>query len=162
MKYIIPKFLLMITVLLVFGHISAKAQIDSDAMFKVNVPFPFEVREKKFPAGEYVIQTPDSSTDDIGTLEISTAKGKKMEAVFTTVPISVDHAPTEPNIVFGKVRGRYFLSEIWQADNANGAQVEERNMKVLEKGGIKEERQVVRAEMSHKEKRTPKTHKKNH
>lgn len=156
MKSHVSKFLFVFSLLFIFGHTGADAQIDTDSVFRVNVPFAFSVRDKTFPAGEYVIQTPAASTHETGVLEMASAstKGKKRVILFSTTPLSMTEAPTESNIIFGKIGGKYFLSEIWPAESTNGGQVEEPHMmKALEKGGLTKERQVIRAELTHKKAR---------
>ncbi len=150
MKSYISRFLLVSTALLVAGITAANAQVDTDAVFRVNIPFSFAVRDKRFPAGEYIIQTPVQSTDETGVLQIESVKGKTRPALFSAIPITASEAPKESNVVFGKVKGNFYLSEIWQNGSMSGSQVEEPDMKSLEKSGIAKEKQVIRAEFTRK------------
>jgi hypothetical protein len=124
----------------------ASAQVDSDAVFKINAPFSFNVRGKNLPAGEYVIRTTDTSGDST-TMEISSTSAKRARAIFSTESIDVNEAPKESNVIFGKVQGKYYLSEIWEANNPKGSQVEEPDLKRLERAAIRKEKEVVHAEM---------------
>jgi hypothetical protein len=147
MKNSIIRGILALSFLVGGGIVAVQAQIESDAVFTVNVPFSFNVRGKSFPAGKYAIRTPEDSTNE-SVMEISPMKGKKPIAIFDVEPISVNTAPNESNVIFGQVQGKYYLSEIWEANNPSGNQVEEPDMKQLERSGIKKEKQVVRAELS--------------
>ncbi|HQU93774.1 MAG TPA: hypothetical protein PLK77_15875, partial [Pyrinomonadaceae bacterium] len=149
MKSYATKFLVMSLFVVVGGLTAVNAQVDSDAIFRVNIPFSFNVREKSFPAGEYSVKYSDDNTDGSGVMQIATVKGKGKLTFFETIPIAVPTAPKEANLIFGKVQGQYFLSEIWENENPSGNQVEEPvNMKKLEMRGVKKEREIVRAEMT--------------
>jgi len=144
--------ILMMSLFVVVGGLTvANAQVNSDAIFRVNIPFSFNVREKSFPAGEYSVKYTDDNTNGSGVMELATVKGKGKTGIFETIPISVPNAPDQSNLIFGKVRGKYFLSEIWEDGNPSGNQVEEPvNMKRLEKAGVTREKEIVKAEMTHK------------
>jgi len=150
MKSYATKFLVL-SLFVVGGLTAVNAQVNADAIFRVNIPFSFNVREKSFPAGEYSVKYTDENTDGSGVMQLATVKGRNKSSFFDTMPITVPTAPTQSNLIFGKVRGKYFLSEIWEDGNPSGNQVEEPvNMKKLEKSGVRMEKEVVRAEMTHK------------
>ncbi|MBS1797649.1 MAG: hypothetical protein JSS81_27755 [Acidobacteria bacterium] len=145
------KILMAISLLTIGGLTAANAQIESDSVFRINVPFAFEVKNKTLPAGEYQIKATDDLGDAPTLLEIQSLKGPHEGVVFDTVPISLNDAPKKSNIVFDKVGSDYYLSEIWEAGNSNGNQVEEPvNMKKLEKDGMKAEKQVIQTERTKK------------
>ncbi len=144
--------ILVMSLFVVIGGLTAvNAPVNVHAIFRVNIPFSFNVREKSFPAGEYSVKYTDENTDGSGVMQLATVKGKQKTSLFDTIPITVPNAPDQSNLIFGKVRGKYFLSEIWEDGNPSGNQVEEPvNMKRLEKAGIRREKETVKAEMRHK------------
>lgn len=151
MKSYLTKILMGFSFLIIGGLTVANAQINSDAILKIKVPFAFKVREKMMPAGEYIIKTADDTGDANTLLQIYDVDKRGKAAIFDSVPLSVSNSPTKSNIIFGKVRGNYYLSEIWEEDNANGNQVEEPvNMKKIEKNGMKMEKEVIAAKMAKK------------
>lgn len=152
MKSYISTILLVSAFLLTAGLATANAQVDTDSVFRVKIPFSFAVRNKRFPPGEYIIQTPVQNTTESGVLQIESVKGKMKSAMFNSIPITAKEAPRDSNVVFGKVGGKFYLSEIWQSESMSGSQVEEPHMKALEKSGLAKEKQVIRAEMTRKAK----------
>ena len=147
MKSNISRMILAFSFVATVATAIATAQVDSDAVFRITTPFSFIVRGKTFPAGEYVITTIQSPGDP-SSMEISTVNGKPVRAVFNVEPISVNQAPKKSNVIFGKIEGKYYLSEIWEANNTRGNQVEVPDLNKLERAGIHMEKEVVQAEMS--------------
>lgn len=151
MKNYSAKIILTLLFLGAGGMTVVKAQVNDDAIFKINVPFAFQVRDKTMPAGEYIIRPSDATGDANTILQINNTKEKRYTALFDSIPLSVDTAPLKSNVIFGKVNNKYYLSEVWEQNNTNGNQVEEPvSIKKLEKRGIKKEKQVIEAELSKK------------
>jgi hypothetical protein len=94
-----------VAVAMLAGSQPAQAQTQYD--FKV--PFGFVAHGKTFAAGEYRLATND--TDTILTLE---GKDPKNGAVALPVETRISEARSlaEPEIVFDKLDGKYFVSEL--------------------------------------------------
>ncbi len=102
-----PVGFLLIGVLLMVATGVATAQI---ADIKVNLPFAFQAVETQFPAGTYAIAQPNPNV----RLSIRSQKGKETGSfTVTTLPSESAFAKDTTFLVFNKVDGKYFLSQVW-------------------------------------------------
>lgn len=84
-----------------------------------NVPFDFQVGNKKLPAGEYLVQTPQSSVVRISTLD-------KSESVMTLVQAAErGSAASGAKLIFNRYGDDHFLSQIWTAGSNRGVQLQQ-------------------------------------
>ncbi len=74
----------------------------------VNVPFGFMVKDKALPAGQYEIQPVGN---DMTQLTVRTVGGGGT-VVIPVVERLADTGAKEPKVVFDKVGGKYYLSEV--------------------------------------------------
>jgi len=102
--------------------VTAKAQIPDQEILKADIPFPFMIRNKAFPAGVYQIrQIPWEDSEFV--LEISSAKDKIKPEVFQTEGTKANTDPLYSNFVFDKVGNKYYLSKVFAQDSMDGNEV---------------------------------------
>jgi hypothetical protein len=125
---------------------SASAQIASDEPVEVNIPFAFVVKDTTLPAGKYMIKTADDY-DNLNVLEIRSMSGHTGVIFDTdTVPVKSNRRPRNSELIFDKIGGKYFLSQVFADGEDSGNQLLKSRMeKKLEEGGLKAERQSVAA-----------------
>ena len=115
----VGKLFLVLCLLTVGGGIVANAQVGTVPEIDVNIPFEFEVGDTSLPPGKYQIK----AIDDNGTnvLEIRSAN-KRTSVVFDTSDAQrgSDRIENKTELVFNKVAGQYFLSQIWVAGSSTG------------------------------------------
>lgn len=75
---------------------------------QAHVPFNFVVRDKAYPAGEYVIQT---LTSDPSMVSISNANGKTLTLAVACAGTALPADGTK--LVFHQVGKTYFLYQLW-------------------------------------------------
>ena len=82
---------------------------------KVTVPFEFQAGGQILPAGSYYISNPTGA----GLIYGRSTSG---EASFTSLSTHVGpaHGASNPQVVFVKKNGKYFLSEIWFEGHSGG------------------------------------------
>jgi len=83
------------------------------------------VGNQTFPAGIYKFQSllnsvPSKATIDV--LEVRSTVGRLYSAIVTDVVGSAE--PSHPRLVFTRVGGRAFLSEVWQAGKQAGCRLQ--------------------------------------
>ena len=135
------KLFLALCLLTVGGGIVANAQVDTQIV--ANVPFAFVVGDTTLPAGGYQIKTVDDADGNV--LEIRSANSRTT-VVFNTVQTEIrdDQTVSKTELVFNKVEGQYFLSQIWVAGTSSGDELTpSRKEKRLAKGGSQSEKQYV-------------------
>jgi len=102
------------------GVVSAHGQSLSSPV-RANIPFDFTVANKKFPAGEYFISRPQSSSGD-AVLLVSSADGNRNTFRLTSGVWT--SAPKESSIlVFHQYGDQYFLSQVWPAGASVGREL---------------------------------------
>jgi hypothetical protein len=111
-------------VLSLFASIAC-AQTANHSALTVKVPFEFVVGNQTFPAGIYKFQSllnsvPSKATIDV--LEVRSTVGRLYSAIVTDVVGSAE--PSHPRLVFTRVGGRAFLSEVWQAGKQTGCRLQ--------------------------------------
>ncbi|HEX8289084.1 MAG TPA: hypothetical protein VF556_13865 [Pyrinomonadaceae bacterium] len=150
------KIFLTLALALFGGLTTAQAQMDSDTILDVNIPFQFVVANTTFPAGKYTIRPIDDSEDTPNVIEISSADGR-MRTLFDTENTSLDNAPKKSEIVFDKYGNNYFLSQIFVEDEKYGVQAEESKMeKKWKKNGQQAVKQSVQCSKRKSSSRTAK------
>ncbi|HVN30937.1 MAG TPA: hypothetical protein VMT45_03030 [Thermoanaerobaculaceae bacterium] len=76
------------------------------ATASLNIPFSFFVKDKEMPAGRYVIETVGNDLTKL------TVKGAGGSVIATVLERLADTGAKEPKVVFDKVEGKYYLSEV--------------------------------------------------
>jgi len=82
------------------------------AVLKASIPFPFIVQGAQLPAGNYVIETEE--TNPLIT-EIRKVDGEK-SVLALTEPADGKGDTKLVRLVFDKIGGEYFLTQIWTGD----------------------------------------------
>ncbi|MCM3873470.1 MAG: hypothetical protein ND895_22535 [Pyrinomonadaceae bacterium] len=145
----LSKLFLALCLLTVGGGIVANAQIDSDITIEVSVPFPFVVDNTTLPAGKYEIRTIDDNT--LSVLELRSVNGHTSVVFETDAAVTPDgQSATKTELVFDKVGGKDFLSQVWLAGSSSGSQLAKSRMeKKLEGRGGQRERHSLAAILRH-------------
>ena len=105
---------LFLSVLTVAG--SAYAQ---SVAHRANVPFDFIVGGTSLPAGEYTIES-INSTDKLLLIRSADGNGKAMTLSHSVI----SRRPTEKSeLIFSQYGGEYFLAQIWTAGNDAGREL---------------------------------------
>jgi hypothetical protein len=89
---------------------------------KADIPFEFQVRGQLMPAGTYNIEqlSSVSSQPEVMTV-VDQAFTHKI--VFLVQPVTGNRVPEQAKLVFTRFQDRYFLSQIWTTDTAQGLQL---------------------------------------
>lgn len=102
-----------------------------------NIPFKFMVENTRLPAGKYMIKRVDDA--DSNALEIRSADDH-VSVVFLAESTQANQTPNKSELVFNRIGDKYFLNQIWSADDNTGEQLPVSRMeKKLEMGGTKAE-----------------------
>jgi hypothetical protein len=102
----------------VTGVATAHAQVTERLQFKTS--FPFTVAGKTLPAGSYTLGP--ASDNDLSVLRVSSANGRN-SAILLTIPEGPKQGePKDDSIIFNRDGDHYVLSEIWDADENEGAE----------------------------------------
>jgi len=141
------KLFLALCLLTVGGGVVANAQVDTVPQIEVNVPFAFVVGDTTLPAGKYEIRTIDDTANDV--LEIRGAKNRTSVVFDTSDTLTRgQQIESKTELVFDKVDGQYFLSQIWVAGSSTGNELTESRMeKRLTADGRQSEKQSVVASL---------------
>ncbi len=81
----------------------------------IDVPFSFQVGDTMVPAGTYEIYRVNE-----WDFAIATPKRQKVVANFVTEPIDMAQQPVRGRAVFDVIGDKYFLSDVWFAQEAYG------------------------------------------
>jgi hypothetical protein len=93
--------------LVLFGAASANAQ--SSLGSEINIPFAFNVGEKSYDAGEYILRI-ENFTTGTATLAIRDAKSDEMQIVVLN---GTGESPTkELKLVFDNIEGKRYLTRV--------------------------------------------------
>lgn len=118
MKYIQRAIALSgLLVLLTFS--SALGQ--SDRATIIHIPFNFNVGEKAFPAGKYVIEPNRKDSDTVWVIRHKDNAGK---AILLTRPVRARDAVERTRLVFNRYDDLYFLSEFWARGSQTGRELQ--------------------------------------
>ena len=83
---------------------------------RADVPFDFVVGDRAYPAGEYILR---ATLNDNGVLRMENVNN--ISAVFVTSNPCAEAVPSkQTKLVFHRMGGRYFLYQLWTADNPTG------------------------------------------
>jgi hypothetical protein len=112
---------LFIALAIAFCLLPGKAHGQIVGELEVKVPFTFHVGDARLPAGTYRIHVFDDN--DTSVLEITSADGTT-SALFHVNDLQANNPPKEGELIFNKVGNHYFLSQLFDAGNADGSQLE--------------------------------------
>ena len=97
---------------------SVNAQ-SSSRFIKVTIPFDFAIRDKTLPAGEYIVRRASSVKPE--ALLITSVDGGSVYIL--TSDVRAMTAQSESKLVFRQYGDRYFLSQIWTAEDNLGREL---------------------------------------
>jgi hypothetical protein len=106
----IPMTKVALTILAVLG-LAGSLAAQSNSQITVNVPFSFELGEKQFPAGEYMVQV--GGLGPYVTIRSADSKHSALALAQPAVKTLPQHLG---GLTFNKYGDRYFLSKIWTND----------------------------------------------
>lgn len=101
------QFFTVLTLVLTFSVISAFA--DSVKEFNANIPFQFNVGQKSYPAGDYVIKVKKLASG-ASAVSFEDKEGNLLENVIVT--INGDVAKEAPQLIFNRYENQRFLAKI--------------------------------------------------
>ena len=104
------KTVFLAAILTIGGMTVANAQISQGSVLKVNIPNSFVLADTTFAAGKYTIERTPSTTDSPSLLIL---RGKSDSVIFDTIAETSGAPAKSTQLVFDKVDGTYFLSQIW-------------------------------------------------
>jgi len=107
--------------ILLIGITAASAQVDPQSKITTNVPFSFVVDGKTYPAGTYSFGRLDTNGGDSSQLVMYGPKD--LQAILNTTPTIAATEAKDTHLVFEKVAGQYFLTQIWGQGDAQGAKL---------------------------------------
>ena len=103
----------------------------SDRQTIIHIPFNFNVGEKTFPAGKYVIAQNRKDSDTVWVIRHKDNVGK---ALLLTRPVRANSEVEQTRLVFNRYDDLYFLAEIWTPGSQTGREIQVSNReKALEK-----------------------------
>ena len=85
-----------------------------------NIPFDFNVADKKLPSGKYSIGRARQNSDD-SVLSIDD-KDYRSKAIRLSVPVQTSRPKETPTLVFHVYGDQYFLFQVWTAGEITGRQ----------------------------------------
>jgi hypothetical protein len=96
-----------LSLVFVFSAISAQAQ--TVTRYEAQIPFDFNIGEKSYPAGSYVIRIAKNTTSSLA-LYLEDNKGKHLETAMVVQTGQV--SKNEPEFVFSRYENQRFLTTI--------------------------------------------------
>ena len=140
-QILVASTMLSLVVTVMVTRVSAQ----SSHYFRVIVPFEFEISDKRFPAGEYIVRR--VSSDSPQWLAITSVNARTRQTVLTH-KIRSGTLESESKLVFRRYGDQYFLSQIWEAGDSDGHELltsrgEARLQRLMAKNSAKPEMVAV-------------------
>jgi hypothetical protein len=86
----------------------------------VNIPFAFNVGEKRLPAGEYRIQPYRRDTDKVWLIQ---NREQHTGTFVMTIPARSNSVREEAQLIFNRYGEQYFLSQVWTPGTNTGIEL---------------------------------------
>jgi len=116
------KLFLFAVVMMLGGVLAANAQIAPQSQITTNVPFSFVVDGKTYPAGSYTFGRLDTTgRDDASQLVMRGPKG--VSVIIATIPTISTEGAKDTQLVFEKIAGQNFLTQIWGKGDTEGREL---------------------------------------
>jgi hypothetical protein len=120
------KLFVLAAAIMLGGLTVANAQVNPQSEIKTNVPFSFVVNGKTFKAGTYTFGRLDTSGgSDSSQLVMRGPKGET--AIIDTIKTVASETTSKTHLVFEKIGGQNFLSQIWGAGDMEGSEITKTN-----------------------------------
>jgi hypothetical protein len=113
------RIFVMFTLFAILAVASVHAQSSREQT--ANIPFSFTVADKTFPAGEYIIQRLNPSSDK-AAIAVKSADGHMNKIVLTT-PVQAAKMRENAKLVFNHYGDQYFLAQVWTPADNTGLEV---------------------------------------
>lgn len=84
-----------------------------NALYVVNIPFPFYVGEKQLPAGTYYVESKKPFDNSVLTLEFIRSAGEAGIALPSISTLESEGKTAEPKLVFHEYGNVHFLFQFW-------------------------------------------------
>jgi Na+-translocating ferredoxin:NAD+ oxidoreductase RnfD subunit len=128
------KIVTMFSLLLMLTTAAVHAQ---SKRISIDIPFSFTVGQKTLPAGEYTVEP---NRGDSPTVWLIQSKSGHDGVLFITSSAWARETKDKTRLVFNSYEGQYFLSQIWNAGDNNGRELQvPRSERELAKKGIQRE-----------------------
>ena len=115
---LIPKISLLCAIVLLASVAPTRAQSLGGNRLRANIPFDFNISEKKLPAGEYSVGRAVNHSDDL-VVSINDREGRSK-----AIRLSNAVVRSRPNgkglLVFHRYGDQYFLFQVWPAGATTG------------------------------------------
>jgi hypothetical protein len=111
---------LLCAILLATIVVSAQAQSPSNRV-TAQIPFDFNIGDKKLPSGKYSIGRLRQNADDI--VQSIDDKNGHSKAIHTSIPVRNLDLTDNAKLVFHRYGDQYFLYQVWPAGTTTGRQV---------------------------------------
>jgi len=132
------RILMMFSLVLMLTAASVHAQSKRST---INIPFSFNVGQRTLPAGEYSVEPNRKNSDNVWLIQSVTGHDS---VLFTTGSVWTSETQENAKLVFNNYDGQYFLSQIWNAGDNSGRQLQiPRLERQLAKGGIQRQKVIV-------------------
>jgi hypothetical protein len=105
--------------LLGLGLLLAASAAQAQTNVKADIPFDFVVGNQSMPAGEYTVVAQGSGSPAIW---IRSEDGKATAVSLTNACVSADPSD-KTKLIFHRLAGQYFLSQIWTEGNSSGREL---------------------------------------
>jgi hypothetical protein len=116
------KLFIFAAVIMLGGVVAANAQVGPQSQIKTNVPFSFVVDGKTYPAGAYTFGRLDTAGRDDGSQLIMRGP-KGVSVIIATIPTISNEGAKDTQLVFEKVAGQNFLTQIWAKGDTEGSEL---------------------------------------
>jgi hypothetical protein len=110
---------LLCAILLATFVVSAQAQSPSNRV-TAQIPFDFNIGDKKLPSGKYSIGRLRQNSDDI--VQSIDAEDGHSKAIRTSIPVRNLDLTDNAKLVFHRYGDQYFLYQVWPAGTSTGRQ----------------------------------------
>jgi hypothetical protein len=100
-----------LSLLVIFSAVSAQAQTVN--RYEANIPFDFNIGQKSYPAGIYVVKTAKLS-DSCVSLTVQDKEGNKLQTIL--VAASGNVSKKQPELVFNRYENQRYLAQLLTHD----------------------------------------------
>lgn len=118
---LIPKVILLSAIVLLASVGPTQAQSLGGNRIRANIPFDFNVSEKKLPAGEYTIGRATNQSDDL-IVSVNNREGRS-QAIRLSNAVVRPRPRGKALLVFHRYGDQYFLFQIWPAGATTGREL---------------------------------------
>ena len=115
---LIPKIILLSAIVLVASVAQTQAQSLGGNRIRANIPFDFNISEKKLPAGEYSFGRAINHSDDL-LVSVNDREGRSKAIRLSNAAVR-SHPTQKALLVFHRYGDQYFLFQVWPAGATTG------------------------------------------